>query len=333
MRVLYLIPFPPPRIPGTDGVFRDIETLMNFFNGTQINLSPARSLLPVIPVRLYGMERLPTLKRYDQNIDIFHLFFPYPANFSFLRFLSRPIVYSIISGVDAKQLPGPLPPCDLVVSSVQEADILHSRGFSPVHVIRPGIDLSSIQSAPAQEPESEFVLLAGSAPWTGDQFETKGFDLLLDVMRVLPKMRLICLWRGTLDHEWSCRVQSLRLSDRVEIIREKTDISAILSRCHAAVVLSATSDLVKSYPNSLMEALAAGRPVFISRSNPMSYYIEDHHCGKVIEGLLLEELIDAIKEVMDHYPAFAGRAKIAAGGLSAARMLDEYRRLYMSLMD
>ena len=298
-----------------------------------ISLSPARSLPPMIPVSLYGMHQIPALKRYNREVDIFHLFFPYIVNFRVLRYLSKPIIYTIISGIDAKHLPRSAPPCTLVVSSSHEADILRSRGFPRVHVVRPGIDLSQVHVMPPQEPDSEFVLLAGSAPWTRRQFDTKGFNLLLEVLTRLPQIRLICLWRGTLYREWSDRVKSFGLADRVEIIQEKTDISEILSRCHAAVVLSATSDQVKSYPNSLMESLAAGRPVLVSRSNPMSYYVEDNGCGKVIEDLCLEELINAIREIMDDYSTFTRAASLAGRDLSVTRMIDDYRHIYQKVME
>ena len=297
-----------------------------------ISLSPTRSLPPMIPVSLYGMHQIPALKRYNREVDIFHLFFPYIVSFRVLRYLSKPIIYTIISGIDEKHLPRSAPPCTLVVSSSHEADILRSRGFPRVHVVRPGIDLSLVHVMPSQEPDSEFVLLAGSAPWNKRQFDTKGFNLLLEVLTRLPQIRLICLWRGTLFREWADRVKSLGLADRVEIIREKTDISEILSRCHAAVVLSATSDQVKSYPNSLMESLAAGRPVLVSRSNPMSYFVEDNGCGKVIEDLCLEELINSIREIMDDYSTFTRAASLAGRNLSVTQMIDDYRHIYQNVM-
>jgi len=332
LRVLYISPTTPPKVQGTDGLFTEIGYLREFFGGDMISLFPTRSLPPLIPVSLYGMHLITALKSYDEKVDIFHLFFPHIVNFRILRSLSKPIIYTVISGMDVKCLPRSGLPCTLVVSSSQEADILRSRGFHRVHVVRPGLDLSQIQVTPPQELNSEFVLLAGSAPWTRRQFETKGFALLLKVLTRLPQIRLICLWRGKLFREWSDRVKSLGLADRVEIIQEKEDISGILSRCHAAVVLSATSDLVKSYPNSLMEALATGRPVLVSRCNPMSYYVEENSCGKVIEDLCLDELIAAIGEIMDEYSAFARSALLAGRGLSATQMMDNYRHLYQDVM-
>ena len=329
LKVLYISPSPPPEVPGTDGLFNEIGYLREFFGGKMISLSPARSLPPLIPVSLYGLHKIFEIKKYTKNIDMIHVFFPYIVNFRILRRIPKPIVYTITTGMDSNRSG---PDSTFVVSSAHEAEILHSRGFGRVHVIRPGIDLSKIRVTPPQKPDAEFVLLAGSAPWNTLQFETKGFELLLRALKLIPEMKLICLWRGTLNREWSDRVQSSGLVDRVEIIQEKVDISEVLSRCHAAIVLSATSDQIKSFPNSLMEALAAGRPALISRCIPMSYYIEENNCGKVIEELGLEELMNAISEIIDEYSTFSKAASLAGRALSADQMVDEYQHLYQNII-
>lgn len=127
MRVLYISPSPPPRVKGTDGLFTEIGNLRKFFGGDMISLSPARSLPYLIPVSLYGINQIFSMRNYNKYTDIFHLFFPFLANFRVLRYISKPIIYSIISGVDAKHLPQSSPPCALVVSSIQEASALRSR--------------------------------------------------------------------------------------------------------------------------------------------------------------------------------------------------------------
>lgn len=333
LKVLYIAPSPPPKVQGTDGLFREIGYLQEFFGGEMVSLSPVHSLTLPVPVSLYGMHLIPALKRYNKKVDLFHLFFPHLVNFHFLRFLSKPIIFTIVSGVDTKCLPRSGPPCTMVVSSLREADVLRSRGFLHVHVIRPGIDHSQIRVTPAPKPNPEFVLLAGSAPWTRSQFETKGFELLLELLNRLPQIRLICLWRGTMYRGWFDRVKSSGLADRVEIVQEKADISGILSRCHAAVILSARSDLVKSYPNSLMEALAAGRPVLVSRSNPMSYYVEENGCGKVIEDLSLDGLVNAIGEIINEYSTLTKAALLAGHDLSANTMINDYQHLYEKVLE
>jgi glycosyltransferase involved in cell wall biosynthesis len=82
-----------------------------------------------------------------------------------------------------------------------------------------------------------------------------------------------------------------------------------------------------------MESLAAGRPVLVSRSNPMSYYVEDNGCGKVIEDLCLEELSNAIREIMDDYSTFTKAASLAGLDLSATRMIEDYRHIYQKVME
>ena len=56
-----------------------------------------------------------------------------------------------------------------------------------------------------------------------------------------------------------------------------------LTPCLDAVVLAATPALVKAYPHSLLDGLAAGRPVLVSRAIPMSRFVEQSGCGEVVE--------------------------------------------------
>jgi glycosyltransferase involved in cell wall biosynthesis len=331
LRVLYLSPSPPPKIQGTDGLFSEIEYVCRIFGGEMLSLSPAQFLPTLLPISFYGMQLMPALKRHSNKADLIHLFFPYIVNFRILRYISKPVIYTITTGADTKCISSSGPDCTFVVSSSHEADVLRSKGFSNINVICPGIDDSQIRVTPPSKPIHEFVLLVGSAPWTKHQFVTKGFDLLLEVLTRLPRIRLICLWRGTLYREWAEKVRLSGHADRVDIVQDKIDISGILSRCHAAVVLSETPDLVKSYPNSLMEALAAGRPVLISRSLPMSYYVEDTSCGRVIENLCTEELINAIEELIDDYSTYAAAALVAGHGLSATDMIENYGYLYQKV--
>jgi glycosyltransferase involved in cell wall biosynthesis len=82
-----------------------------------------------------------------------------------------------------------------------------------------------------------------------------------------------------------------------------------------------------------MEALAAGRPVITSREIPMSGYIEDTGCGRVIETLSLDELAGALEDIRDHYDTFrAAAGRVGRRDLSAERMVGEYREIYRELV-
>jgi glycosyltransferase involved in cell wall biosynthesis len=332
VNILYLAPSPKPPVPGTDGLCTEIGYLYRAYGGSYRSLSAFRSVPPIIPVNFYGMRLAPALKKISRSGGLIHVFFPYLVDFHALRYLPGPVVFTITSGVEEDRLPTRTVPYTLVVSSDYEAEILHQRGYRDVHIIRPGIDLTRINPAPPQEPGNQFVLLAGSAPWTTGQFRAKGFDLLLELLHKNGKLRLTCLWRGAVYREWEKKVCMAGLSDRVETIRERTDVSRVLARCHCGVVLAETSDLVKSFPNALMEALAAGRPVITNRAIPMSEYIEETGCGKVLDALTLEESLPALAEMMNHYDTYQSAAGTAGRrDLDKSRMIEEYGQLYSSV--
>ena len=181
-------------------------------------------------------------------------------------------------------------------------------------------------------PGPEFVLLSGSAPWTLEQFRTKGVDALLEVAREMRDLRLVFLWRGVLLPELVARVRRLELSDRVEILRDWVDVSQVLARVHAAVVLAGRPGLVKAYPHSLLEALVAGRPVMVSDGNPMAAYVREKGCGRVVLGLEKTDLSEAIQQLRQNYAAYRTRA-VEAGrrDFSQEELLAAHRDLYHAL--
>ena len=334
MKILYISPSPPPPIRDTDGLVKEIGYLKKETGGYILYLSPFRFIPSYIPIRILGMQNIPVLKKYEKKVDLVHIFFPYFVNFYFFRLLKKPLIYTITSSIYEKSSINSLTHSNtVVVSSNHERAYLYSRGFNNVKVIRPGIDLSEIQVSQIPENKAEFVILAGSSPWTKNQFGSKGFDLLLKVLARMPYIRLVCLWRGALYEEWYNRILSSQLIDRIEIINERADVSRVLSRCHVAVCTAARADLVKSYPNSLMEALAAGKPVLISRAIPMSYYVEENGCGMVVENLTADDLITAIREIKDRYSVFKSAADLVGRrDFSRDRMVEEYYEIYDGLI-
>ncbi len=168
-----------------------------------------------------------------------------------------------------------------------------------------------------------------SAPWVENQFDLKGVDALLDAAVRLPKLRLILLWRGLLLKELLQRVERRGIRDRVEIVTERADINAYLRRAHATVLPAKRSDIVKSYPHSLLESLVAGKPVILSDALPMADYVRQHECGIVVEEVSEQTLIQAIEDLRARYGAFAQRARATdAHMFSLEAMIESYREIY-----
>ena len=82
----------------------------------------------------------------------------------------------------------------------------------------------------------------------------------------------------------------------------------MLRRVHAAVVLAGRPGLVKAFPHSLLEALAAGRPVLVSEGNPMAEYVRETGCGRVVPRLAAADLLEAIRLLRLDYATCRARA-------------------------
>jgi glycosyltransferase involved in cell wall biosynthesis len=206
------------------------------------------------------------------------------------------------------------------------------HGVTSVHVFRAGVDLSRFHDT-TPPPLREFVLLAGSAPWTSGQFRTKGFDLILDLVQKKSNLRLVLLWRGWLTREIRERVKARGLEDRVEILTEHADVDQVMSRVHAAIVLSDTQRRVKAYPHSLIEALACGRPVLVSRCIAMAEYVEKQSCGAVVETLTTADLDAAIEHLQADYEGSRARAaRVGPRDFSLDELVRSYSSLYRDLV-
>src|SRR5262245_59184493 len=216
----------------------------------------------------------------------------------------------------------------IVVPSRNDLDALTRRGLRNGHVIRPGIDVTRFADTPVP-PGPEFILLSGSAPWTLGQFRTKGVDALLEVAREVPDLRLVFLWRGVLLRDLVARVRRLGLSERVQILSDRVDVSQVLRRVHAAVVLAGRAGLGKAYPHSVLEALAAGRAVMVSDGNPMADYVRDTGCGLVVPTLGKVDLLDAVRHLRQGYQRYRTKAvEVGTRSFSEEEFVTAHRDLY-----
>jgi glycosyltransferase involved in cell wall biosynthesis len=171
--------------------------------------------------------------------------------------------------------------------------------------------------------------MVGSAPWTTEQFQTKGVDALLAVARQNPHLRLVFLWRGVLAHEMERRVQQLELGDRVTVINRKVEVNAVLAHVHASIVLADTAGIVKAYPHSLLDSLAAGKPVLVSRAVPMADFVEEKGCGVVVGNITPTGIQSAIDTLVERYHKLQDAARdVGQRDFTREQQLASFRAVY-----
>lgn len=332
MTVLYHLTVPPSPMAACDAVVQEVEMLRARVNGEVCHLYPGRVPGTRFPRRWWGLQRLPYLRRAEERTTVHHVYNPDPYPFSLLRYLRRPIVYSVVAAVrfsdeaNARRLARRAH--TVVVSTEADLDRMRCWSIENVTVVHPGIEASrfSYSSLPTDHPPT---VLVGSAPWTREQFRTKGVDALLELAQQMLELRLVFLWRGVLADEMNRRVRAARLERRVQVLNERVDVNRILARVHAAVVLAAGDAIIKAYPHSLLEALAAGRPVLVSRTVPMARYIENEGCGVVIDQVEADSIGVAVGKLLNKYPDYQQRAlEVRARDFTLEKMLKDYSRIY-----
>jgi glycosyltransferase involved in cell wall biosynthesis len=332
---LYLTTMPPPALAGTDAVYQDIDALIQAFGGSRLSLYPLRKPSRFVPSWMMGLRHRSAWRRAATNASLVHVFSatlkPIPA----LNGLEKPIVYTVTASVGARPNAGWFNrhKVTVIVNNDRDANRLAANGFTRVHQIRPGLDLSgfTFHDAPPAPP---FRLLIGSAPWTRAQFKTKGIDALLETARQIPSLHLVFLWRQWWLDELQKRISAAGLENRVTIHNTRVDVNEILAGCHATTVLAEHERLVKSWPHSAIESLAAGKPVLLSRVIPMSEYVLAHQAGTAVETLTPEALGEAIRRLTTHAGTRGEALRVQTQrSFSFRESCDSIRRVYQEALE
>ncbi len=330
MKILYHLTNLPPRVANTEASLQEAEMLKNFFGGELVFINPNLNSPIYLPRLLFGFHLLQQIRAKENAFDAHHLYNADPFPFPVLRYLRRPVIYTISSGI------GPRRPSRrffnrltaVTVSDKRSFQRLKGWGLKNVYLVPPGIDTSRCNHSPLPLT-TEFRLLVGSAPWMKSQFQSKGFDALLTTAQQMPNLRLICLWRGVLVEEMEHRVQTLKLENQVEIIDRKVDVNQILAGVHASITLVTHPAIIRAYPHSLLESLAAGKPVIISRSIPMADYVEEHECGTIVEAITPMDILAAVEHLRENYKHFeAATLNLSPHTFSHQTMLASFQELY-----
>ncbi len=330
MNFLYHFTNLPPKIAGTEASLQEINSLQDYFGGKLVYLNPNQQSPIYLPRLFFGFHKLRQIRAEESKVYGHHFYNADPFPFPIVRWLRRPVIYSISSGVGHRR-PNITFFASLVavtVSDERSLSRLRGWGLSNSFLVRPGIDTTRFTYSPLPL-RSEIRLMVGSAPWTRAQFRTKGIDTLLAVARQVPHLRLICLWRGVLAREMERRTRRMNLENQVEILNKKVDVNQVLAGVHASITLVTDPAIIRSYPHSLMESLAAGKPIIVNRSIPMSDYVEQTGCGKVAESVSPIEVLAAVESLAHEYEDLQNSARqVGRRDFSQQRLISSFQKVY-----
>ena len=334
MKILYHLTILPPKIPQAEALSQEIAALGQQFGGQLNYLNPNLHSRLYWPRLLFGFQQLKWLRGQEIDADLHHFYNPDPFPFPILGRLRRPVVYTITSGLGDRRPKISFFSRLAAVAVADERSLKQLRrwGLTNSVLVRPGIDVSRFSYRPLPLG-SEIRLMVGSAPWTEAQFRSKGVEALLQAARQMPHLQLVFLWRGVLSDFMQRRIEQMGLTRQVTMVDKLVNVNEVLAEVHAGITLAERSGIIKSYPHSLLDCLAAGKPVLVSRAIPMADYVAETGCGVVVESITAESILAAIETLFSRYPARQQIAQqVGQRDFSQAAMVDSYRRVYRQVL-
>lgn len=218
----------------------------------------------------------------------------------------------------------------LMISEVQQPLFVKHYGTPAgrFHLLPPGIAQDRRAPANATEIRGEFrrefdladddLLLVQ----IGSGFKTKGLDRSLKALAALPselkrRTRLIAIGQDD-PKPFLLQVKALGLSDRVQILKGRSDIPRFL--------LGADLLVHPAYNENtgtvLLEALVSGLPVLVTDVCGYAHYIAEADCGRVLESPFEQERLN--RTLAEMLADDAARARWGANGLAFADTADLY---------
>lgn len=219
----------------------------------------------------------------------------------------------------------------VVTDSTFVADELRSHvdlGARPIHVVPLGLpDASGEQRQPDWLPAGPFVLSVGNC------LPHKNFHSLLALLEWLPGMRLVIAGKSTTDYGRFVQAEAARmgLGSRVSMPGEVPDAERewLYRHCDAFLFPS----LAEGFGFPALEAMAAGRPVFVSRHASLPELVGEH--AAFLDGPSPREVAALVLEGIarfDRDPRRADRARVHATSFTWSETARQYADLYCRYM-
>jgi glycosyltransferase involved in cell wall biosynthesis len=196
-----------------------------------------------------------------------------------------------------------------------------------ITVIPNGLDLDTIQPAAHRPRLRKVTIVANLRP-------EKGHDVLMDAavmtLRRFPDATFDCVGHGSELSVLVARAKRLGLTRAFTFLGHQDDVATRLAEADLFVLPSRS----EAFPNSVLEAMAAGLPIVASGVGGILELIDSGRTGLLVPPGEPRPLADALCRLMED-PALAARLGDAARDEARAhypfdRMVASFESLYLS---
>lgn len=157
-------------------------------------------------------------------------------------------------------------------------------------------------------------------------------DAAAELLRRRADLHFLLVGRGPMERDIKARAKRLNISECctcVSTVGEMTDLYALMD-------VSVLCSKAEGFPNAVIEAMAAGKPVVAANVGGIPEIIRHGDTGILVGPRTASAYADAIEQVlqnpaMSHAMGQRASAFVEAE-LSVERMVDAHRRLYAELL-
>lgn len=207
---------------------------------------------------------------------------------------------------------------------------LHELGIADekISLVYPPVDLQ--QFAPAPPPVGPFTVVFASSPDRAEHLEGRGAHLILEAAQLRPKMRFALCWRpwGDALPRMRTMIEHAKVNNVELTVGKVTDMSSVYRGGHVTVFCMTDPRVSKPAPNSVIEALACGRPVVVTPVVGVAELIEQSGAGQVVAptGEALAEALDVLQA---NWTEHARQARATAEQhFDQRHFISAYARIY-----
>jgi glycosyltransferase involved in cell wall biosynthesis len=220
----------------------------------------------------------------------------------------------------------------IVANSPAAACVLRQEGIATgsIAVIANGIDASWFEAREAGRPLRTVITVANLRP-------EKNHETVIAAAAALapthPHVRFQIVGDGPRRQELESLVRARGLRERIEFLGHREDVPALLAAADVFVLASRS----EAFPNSAIEAMAAGLPVVTSAVGGLLDLIENGRTGVLIAPADPDALTVALRDLLNDpvkaYALGAAARREVLNRYSFDRMVAAVEHLYLGGLD
>ena len=224
----------------------------------------------------------------------------------------------------------------VVCNSLAAADLLAGEGVprTKLAVISNGLPAEAFEAAVPALPTEPGVMRIGMIARMNERAKNHALFLraAADVAIQFPLAEFVLVGDGPLRKELEELAQQLDIAPRTRFLGERHDIPSVLAALDVVVSPSRTESL----SNTILEAMAAGRPVVASRVGGNPELVRDRETGLLVAPEDERDLANAIETVLGS-PELARKwgenaHRIALSNYTLDHARERFEQIYLELL-